>query len=38
MELTLRDPTAAPEEPMPFPEFARKRRGRVLELLASGES
>ncbi|MGA2546398.1 MAG: N-acetyltransferase family protein [Rectinemataceae bacterium] len=38
MELTLREATATPEEPIPFPEFARKRRDRVLELLASGEA
>jgi phosphinothricin acetyltransferase len=38
MELTLREATATPEEPIPFSEFARKRRGRVLELLASGEA
>jgi phosphinothricin acetyltransferase len=35
MELTLREPIARPEEPMPFPEFARTKPLRLAELLAS---
>jgi L-amino acid N-acyltransferase YncA len=35
MELTLRDIPAAPEEPIPFGDFARDRPDRLAELLAA---
>jgi L-amino acid N-acyltransferase YncA len=33
MELSLREPPAAPEEPIPFPDFARTRPERLAEIL-----
>jgi phosphinothricin acetyltransferase len=36
MELTLREPPVLPGEPIPFPDFARAKPGRLSDLLAAG--